>query len=307
MEKQVLYTISSPFRGEFKITGYSFGQGAKTLAVVGAMRGDEIQQQYVCSLLVSRLEKLEKEGKLSKSCNILVIPSCNPFSMNVEKRFWPMDNTDINRMFPGYDKGETTQRIAQAIFSQIKDYTFGIQLASFYMPGNFVPHVRMLETGYQDITDAKYFELPYIYVRKPRPYDSTMLNYNWQIWNTCAFSIYAGGSNTLDIESSNQTVESILRFLSYKNIIHQKVRSGYNSTLIKDKDQVKIRSQTAGFFHQVISANKTVNKGDLLAEILDPSTGKIIKEIKSPINGVVFFAHYKPTVLENTVIYRIIK
>ena len=40
----------------------------------------------------------------------------------IKKRFWSIDNTDINRMFPGYDKGETTQRIAAGIFEKIKDY-----------------------------------------------------------------------------------------------------------------------------------------------------------------------------------------
>ena len=35
--------------------------------------------------------------------------------MNVGKRFFPVDNTDINRMFPGYDKGETTQRLADGV------------------------------------------------------------------------------------------------------------------------------------------------------------------------------------------------
>lgn len=118
MEKKIIYKMSSPYRDEFRITGYEFGEGEKTVAIVGAMRGDEIQQQYVCAQIVNRLTKLEKEGKIDKGCKILVIPSANPFSMNLEKRFWSMDNTDINRMFPGYDKGETTQRIAAALLTR---------------------------------------------------------------------------------------------------------------------------------------------------------------------------------------------
>ncbi len=55
----------------------------------------------------------------------------------IKKRFWSIDNTDINRMFPGYDKGETTQRIAAGIFEKIKDYKYGIQFASFYIPGGW--------------------------------------------------------------------------------------------------------------------------------------------------------------------------
>ena len=37
-------------------------------------------------------------------------------------------------MFPGYDLGETTQRIADGIFSQIKDYEYGIQFARLSKP-----------------------------------------------------------------------------------------------------------------------------------------------------------------------------
>ena len=36
--------MSSPYRDEFRINGYWFGEGEKTVAIVGAMRGDEIGQ-----------------------------------------------------------------------------------------------------------------------------------------------------------------------------------------------------------------------------------------------------------------------
>lgn len=134
--------MKSPFRDTFRIKGFRFGEGEKSLALVGAMRGNEIQQQYICSQVVCRLAALEKEGRLTPGHEILIVPSVNPFSMNIEKRFWAMDNTDINRMFPGYNQGETTQRIAAALFDAIQGYTYGIQLASFYVPGDFVPHVR---------------------------------------------------------------------------------------------------------------------------------------------------------------------
>jgi len=52
--------------------------------------------------------------------------------MNISKQFWTMDNTDINRMFHGYDQGETTQHIADGLFKLIKDHVYGIQMASFY-------------------------------------------------------------------------------------------------------------------------------------------------------------------------------
>ena len=55
MRVETIFEMNSPYRDNFRIQGYRFGEGAKTLAIVGAMRGDEVQQQYICSQLVSRL------------------------------------------------------------------------------------------------------------------------------------------------------------------------------------------------------------------------------------------------------------
>lgn len=105
MEKEVIYSLKSLYREEFKITGYRFGKGSKAACIVGAIRGNEIQQLYVCSQLIKELKKLEQRGAILKNNEILVIPSVNHYSMNIEKRFWAVDNTDINRMFPGSKKG----------------------------------------------------------------------------------------------------------------------------------------------------------------------------------------------------------
>ena len=43
--------------------------------------------------------------------------------------------------------GETTQRIAAALFQAVQRYKYGIHFASFYLPGDFVPHVRIMNTA----------------------------------------------------------------------------------------------------------------------------------------------------------------
>ena len=121
MQKKVIYEIKSLYRDDFQVMGYEFGSGENSVCIVGNTRGNEIQQIYVCSQLVKRLKAMEEEGKISEGHKILVIPSINPYSVNIQKRFWTTDNTDINRMFPGYHLGETTQRIAAGVFEEIKD------------------------------------------------------------------------------------------------------------------------------------------------------------------------------------------
>ena len=178
------------------------------------MRGNEVQQMYVCSRMVQELKKREAKGLIAEDNEIMVIPCVNYYSMNIGKRFWAMDNTDINRMFPGYNLGETTQRIAAGVFENVSNYKFGIQFTSFYMQGSFIPHVRMMKTGFEDIELAKDFGLPYVFRREARPYDTTTLNYNWQIWETMAFSVYTNATDSIDTNSAAEAVNAVLTFLN---------------------------------------------------------------------------------------------
>ncbi len=307
MRRETLFRMKSPYRDDFAIEGFWFGNGMPTAAIVGAMRGDEIQQQYICAKTVSMLRDIERKGLIADGCSILVIPSCNPFSMNVSRRFWTMDGTDINRMFPGYDKGETTQRIAAALFNVLKDFKYGIQLASFYMPGNFVPHIRMLKTGYEDVETARMFGLPYVTVRTPLPFDTTLLNYNWQIWGCKAFSLYAGQTNYVENSTSMQSVEAILRFLRKIGTTRYATKqAGYESVTLDEELLINVTAHRAGIFYRVKNAGEHVTAGETIARILDPYDSSVLEDVQSPTDGTIFFAHNKPLALEHSIIYRVI-
>ena len=99
MVKKELYTLKGYNREDFNITGYSFGSGEKAACIVGAIRGNEYQQMYICSQLIRVLGELEERGQITANNEILVVPCLNHYSVNVQKRFWAMDNSDINRRF----------------------------------------------------------------------------------------------------------------------------------------------------------------------------------------------------------------
>ena len=119
MKEEIIFELGSVYREPMQVKGFSFGEGEKSMCIVGATRGNEVQQVYLCSQLIRIFTRLEEQGKLCPGKSILVIPTVNSHSMNIGKRFWPADNTDINRMFPGYSLGETTQRIAAGVFERI--------------------------------------------------------------------------------------------------------------------------------------------------------------------------------------------
>ncbi|NCB91820.1 MAG: succinylglutamate desuccinylase [Clostridia bacterium] len=307
MKKITILSMKALYRDDFKIEGYVFGSGHKSACIVGNLRGNEVQQLYACSQMIAELKKMEAEGRIEEGKEILVIPSMNPGSMNVKRRFWPTDNTDINRMFPGYDKGETTQRIAAAIFDYIKDYDYGIQYTSFYMPGTFMPHVRMMRTGFEDIEDAKDFGLPYVVVRNTRPYDTTTLNYNWQIWETNAYSIYTTTTDTIDGESVQQSIRAVSNFLNKRGIINGKTYPGYQSEVIEDTEFVSVRANHSGFLNVSAHVWQEVKKGDLLAVITDPMDGEVKERIEAPCDGIIFFIENEPIIYSHTSIIKIVE
>lgn len=306
MEKRVVFELSSLYRDNFRVTGYAFGKGEKSLCIVGNTRGNEYQQIYICSQLVKRLKELEEAGRILQDHEIMVIPSANPYSMNIEKRFWPTDNTDINRMFPGYNLGETTQRIAGGIFEAVNGYRYGIQFTSFYMPGDFAPHVRIMNTGRDYIDEAKKFGLPYIIKRQPRPYDTTTLNYNWQIWETDAFSLYSTSTDHIDEESAEKMIHAVIDFMISEGIISGEGKLQNSSQILSDSDLVAVRPYTAGIFQSGIKVGQRVLKGQPIAFVINPYDGTVKEKILSPVTGTVFFVHNHPMTYANTAVLKIV-
>ena len=312
MREELLFSVDTPYRQPLPVRGWRFGPPEeKSLAVMGALRGNELQQMYVCSQLIQALQAAEAEGRLSPNCGVLVIPCANQFSMNVGRRFWAADNTDINRMFPGYDGGETTQRIAARIFQVLQGYRYGVQLTSFYLPGDFIPHVRIIETGYQHVEEAEAFGLPYTVLRSPQPYDTTTLNYNWQIWNTQAFSLYTRETSSVDRTDARPAVEAVLRFLTENGLLAPgsgapALPAGEHTTLVPEAQMHNVLSSTGGLFLRRHGPGELVAAGTPLAEIVDPCTGQIREVLTAACAGRIFFAHKIQLMNGHDVAFRIL-
>ncbi|MBQ6360279.1 MAG: succinylglutamate desuccinylase/aspartoacylase family protein [Lachnospiraceae bacterium] len=306
MKESIIYQISHIYRDDYRIRAFTFGQGEKSLCIVGSIRGNEYQQIFLCSRMIRRLKKLEEEGRFAEGHEVMVIPSLNPASMNIGKRFWGIDNTDINRMFPGYPLGETTQRIAAGVFEVINKYNNGIQFTSFYMPGDFQPYVQMIRTGYEDPERAKDFGMPYIVVRDPRPYDTTTLNYNWQIWETDAYSLYSGTTTHLCPESADMAADAIERFMICRGILKGTPAPAAPGRIFHYDDLLNVRTTRAGLYQNLAKDSAKVSAGQVLAEITDPCTGEILETLKSSADGIIFFQYNDPLIYAFTSAFKIL-
>ena len=272
------------------------GDSPKRVCIVTGTHGDELEGQYVCfrlnQIIRAQLERLNG--------TVEIYPALNPLGIDSITRGIPTFDLNMNRIFPGDPQG--------AMPEQIKGYTYGIQLASFYIPGDFVPHVRLMRTGYEDTEGAKLFGMPYITLRQPLPFDTTLLNYNWQIWETKAYSLYGGMNDGVESPVTAEMIGTILRFAQRIGLTRKPVVGipDFTPQVIDESSFCSVRTPQAGIFYRLKGAGAKVQEGEPLARIIDPYEGSVRAEITSPTDGIIFFAHNKPLALANTLLFNIL-
>ena len=308
MEKIEVLRIESLSRAPLVVEGYLFkGTNSKApkVAIVGAMEGDSILPLYCASTMVdffkNKIDKEKIEG------DVLIIPSINHYALNIGKRFWPLDNTDINMMFPGYELGETTQRIAKKVFDAISGYDFGIILERRPDPATCLPYIKLFKSGYEDLIGAKKFGFKMIHHRTMKSIDTVTLQYNWQLWGTKAFSIMCPSDNQVDKKIASQINQAMIRFMDKTKIIDYHIFNGYESTVIDRNSIAVVKSPRSGIFISKELPGNYVSKDQVIGEIIHSLEGNVIHQFLAPSNGMVTCFYSNSLIYEHAVAFRIAK
>ena len=96
-------------------------------------------------------------------------------------------------------------------------------------------------------------------------------------------------------------------FLCRMGLIKYYGHSGYIASVLEEDELMSVRANAAVIFRRLKGPNDTIRMGKVMAEIIDPYEGDITMQIVAPTDGIVFFAHNEPLVLENTVVFKVIR
>ncbi|MEJ2353131.1 MAG: succinylglutamate desuccinylase/aspartoacylase family protein, partial [Anaerolineales bacterium] len=125
------------------ITVIKSGQGP-TVLFTGGVHGDEYEGPVALIKLARRLSVSEINGRL------IILPGLNFPALQAGKRLSPIDNKDMNRVFPGDPKGTISQVIAhyirEAVLPLCDDV---IDLLSGGYSLYFVPYISMQYLEYE--------------------------------------------------------------------------------------------------------------------------------------------------------------
>ena len=308
MEKIEILRIESLSRAPLVIEGYLFkgtNKIAPKVAIVGAMEGESILPLYCASTMVDFFKN--KIDKKNIKGDVLIIPSINHYALNIGKRFWPLDNTDINMMFPGYELGETTQRIAKKVFDAISGYDYGIILERRPDPATCLPYIKLYKSGYEDKKKKKRFGFKMIHHRTMKSIDTVTLQYNWQLWGTKAFSIMCPSDNQVDKKIASQINQAMIRFMDNKKILNYHIFNGYESTVIDRNSIEVVKSPRSGIFISKELPGNYVSKDQVIGEIVHSLEGDVIHQFLAPCNGMITCFYSNSLIYEHAVAFRIAK
>jgi hypothetical protein len=75
--------------------------------------------------------------------------------------------------------------------------------------------------------------------------------------------------------------------------------------LIDESTLQHIKARHAGILLRLVDVGSRVHPGQSLAHIIHPYNGQILNDVKATKEGTVFFAHNRPVVLQNALLFMV--
>lgn len=277
----------------------------KRISIVTGIHGDELEGQYVCFELARRIQ--EHPELLSGTVDIY--PAMNPLGIDSVTRGIPGFDLDMNRIFPGGRQGTMTEYMAHKIVQELSgsDLCVDIHASNIYLTE--IPQIRINEQHKEQLVPmAEWMNVDFIWVHGA----STVLE------STLAYSLNSTGTPTLVVEAGvgmritksycEQMVEGIFYAMKQLGIWQGEVKP-VRKPIISDDDNsvVFFNAPKAGVFVPEAKHWETLEKGEVVGRVVNPLTGKVLSEIRTPEKGIMFTIREYPVVDEGSLVARLLK
>lgn len=258
------------------------GGDGPTLWYQACVHGDEHTGSIALRDFVTSLDPTEVRGR------IIAVPIANRAAFNAKDRVAPIDNQDLNRLFPGDDEGSYSDRLAHTIYKYTSDHAdYFIDLHSgrteTYIEGySIFPSVGgEVERYSRELCAAA--NLPYAIRFEPGELNGLLFS-ELASEGIPAVIIETGGEGRLHQRHISKATQAI------KNIAFETgVLSGNQEREVDvsyHEGMTFVKAPVGGYFELEVDGNQNVSEGETLARITG-FKGNLEHEVKSPIDGVV--------------------
>lgn len=311
MTTPTLIEMTAPLREDFVIPYHDFGPAAEkpALALVAGLHGNELNGIFVLSRLaqfLSRIADGRQQGQ-ALSGRIVVVPAVNVLGVNTRSRRWPFDKTDINRMFPGYDAGETTQRIANAVFQATRAAHYRIDVHSSNLDFEEVPQVRLYEPSEDERSSAMLFGLPAVIERRTDQVFTSTLGHAWRTCGGESFVIQAGRAGDLQLPHCERLFAALMAFMHHTGLVTgiELATDDQDTHYFGIDRTLSLVSDHAGLFVTHVQVGSWLQAGSLIGEVFDGFSGERRAEVRAPVPGLLSGIRRQPLLYEGDLIARL--
>lgn len=265
------------------------------LFVTAAIHGDEING-------VEIIRRLHHSGKIKRLRGTLItVPVVNVYGFLLHSRYLP-DRRDLNRQFPGREKGSMASRLANLIMTEIVSHaTHGIDLHTGALHRGNYPQIRFSRQCPQSALIAKAFAAPVMLRSTMR---DGSLRHATDNLNIPMVLYEAGEALRFDELSIKLGVRGILRVMTYLKMFPPSKSVLKNRPTTLAQSSFWVRSLASGMMIECKSLGRKVSKGELLCLIVDPLGDKAV-EICAPCEGLIIGTINIPLVNEGDAIFHL--
>lgn len=269
-----LYTHTEMTMPVHVIHGYKDGP---RLFVSAAIHGDEI----IGTEIIRRLMKLKKIKKLRGT--LIAVPVVNVYGFLQQSRYSP-DRRDLNRFFPGSEKGSLTSQLADIFMAEIvANSTHGIDLHAGSNHRTNLPQIRANIENPDTLRLAEAFRVPVVINASIR--DGSLRQAVAE--KGIPFLLYeAGEALRFDEVAIRAGIRGILSVMETIGMLRaSRARKAVIEPLIAEAT-TWIRAPASGILHMNVPLGAKVGKNKKIGEIADPFGGPEAA-IESPVSGMV--------------------
>jgi len=248
-----------------------------TLCVSAGVHGDELNGVEIVRRLLKRRALARIRGTL------IAVPVVNMFGFLQQTRYLP-DRRDLNRSFPGSEKGSLAARLADLFMTEVVAHCdHAIDLHTGALHRSNLPQIRACLDDEETMRMARAFGAPVVMDARVR--DGSLREATRE--RGIPMLLYEAGEalrlNEIAIRAGVRGITSVMRELNMLPRSRSRTAKPEPAVAL---DSTWVRAPDSGIFHARVHLGTRVRRGDVLGTLSSPF-GDEEARIKSTCGGIV--------------------
>lgn len=282
----------------------SGGNAKKRVCIVTGTHGDELEGQMVCY----ELARLLSASTHQLNGTVEIWPALNPLGIDTIQRGIPNFDLDMNRIFPGNKDGTMAEQAAYTIVEDLKGADLVIDIHSSNLYLRETPQVRINVLNEDTLVPlAKLLNVDFVWIHDTATVLESTLAYSLNSTGTPCLVVEMGVGERINHKMCHRLVVGILRLMASMGLWQGPLEDDVQQPPIvcKGDSVTYLNAEASGVFLTDLKCGTVVAAGEVVGEIVEPLTGRVLSSVVAPCQGYMFTIRAYPIVYEGSLMARI--